>query len=415
MKNLKKLICVVLSVVLLGGLVLTGCTAAPTTSASPSAPATSAAPSTSASASAATTSTAKETTLKVGMVMPMTGGNAFTGEETTNAWKLVLEEAQKDPSWPAGLKIELLLEDDRGVPADAVTAATKLVERDGVQMILGPFTSAETAAMTDYTEKVKIPSISGGAAADYLTTRGYKNYFRVTGSNKMQAYDIPRWLVKKHGWQKIIIANQQTDWGKGLLDVSLATLKDLGVTPVATYTYELNTADFYSLLTKIKGQTYDGILLAANGDELANFVKQAKEVGISCDKIYGYGTDARKLLELLGDIANGYMSNQVIDTVTPKDPAGQHFIASYKAKYNRDASMYAAQGWMVGQVFIQALKEAKTYDAEGIRNALDNVKDVETIGGKVTFDDTNEIWVRQMIQQIQNGKIINIDEASKAD
>ena len=112
----------------------------------------------------------EEIIVKVGIVFPVTGPAAWVGEETINAWKMVFEKANNG-ELPDGMKIEYLIEDDRSNPTESVAAATKLITREKVNVILGPFNSHCAGPVTDYTEKQKIPTLLGGAAATYLQGR----------------------------------------------------------------------------------------------------------------------------------------------------------------------------------------------------------------------------------------------------
>lgn len=352
----------------------------------------------------------QEKIVKVGIVFPITGPNAWVGEETTNAWKMILDKANNgEMGLPKDMKIQYFIEDDRSNATESVAAATKLITREKVSVILGPFNSSVAGPVTDYTEKMKVPTMLGGAAADFLCQRGYQYTFRSNGNNTMQARALPTWLMQKRNWKDIVIIHQQTDWGNGLQEATEKTVEKLGGNIVGSFSYEPNNTDFYSLLTKIKTLQYDGIILAALNDELAPLVRQANELGIPANKMLGYGVDSAKLIEMAGNAAEGFLTSGNFDNLKPNNPEAKAFADEYQAKFNRLPSLYAAQGWVTGTMLIEALKIAKSTDPEGIREALKSLKQVPTVFGKIQYDDQNEAYPIYVILEVKDKQLNSID------
>ena len=285
--------------------------------------------------------------VKLGLLFPVTGPNAWVAEETINACKMIIDAANSG-GLPAGMRIDYVIEDDRSNPTESVAAATKLITSEKVNVIIGPFNSSCAGPVTDYTEQQKIPTLLGGASADFLCQRGYQYTFRSNGNNSMQATSEPTWLVNKRGWKNIVIINQQTDWGTGLDEATRKTVEKLGGRIVDSFGFEPHSTDFYSLLTKVKNLKYDGIVLAVLNDELGPLVRQANELGIDVSKMLGYGVDSAKLVEMAGAAAEGFLTAGNFDNVNPNNPEAVAFVSAYKQKFNRLPSLYAAQGYVDG-------------------------------------------------------------------
>src|SRR3989304_5450544 len=99
--------------------------------------------------------------VKIGVILPFTGGSSIASSEIWNGITLALEEAN-GAGGVLGRKIELVKEDDESVPTKGVTAAQKLVTRDKVVALLGTYNSAVALPASDVARKAKIPMVTGG-------------------------------------------------------------------------------------------------------------------------------------------------------------------------------------------------------------------------------------------------------------
>lgn len=401
MSKITKTLTLMLTLLIVSGLILAGCGSeqAKTTAAN----------STAASSPAASQSplSTQKPTLKLGVIVPLSGANAFVGAENKNAISMYLDEVNARPDYP--VKLEAVFTDDQGDVNQAVSCATKLATQDKVAAVIGPWSSTCTAAASTYLETLKIPSMSVGAGVDTLTKRGLKYYFRATGNNSMQGQRVPIYLATVRNWKNVIVVYQQTDYGVTILKQVKETGPRVSMTVSGEFAYDLNTTDFTSLLAKLKGMTYDGIIMGVSSpEEISNFIKQASELGMDVSKFFGVGVDVGKVASLVGATANGYSSNANFDNIVPTTEVGKKFVTDYKTKYNTTPSLYACQGREVCDVFVQAIKLAATKDSEGITNALKS-NTFTTMYGTVKFDATNENFVSFIIQQIVDGKVKTTD------
>ena len=98
------------------------------------------------------------TPIRVGFVAPLSGAYAQNGRDILNGLRLYLEQIG---SQAAGRKIELIVEDDEAIPANSLTKARKLVERDQVNVMAGALLSSTGYALAPYIESSQIPDLSG--------------------------------------------------------------------------------------------------------------------------------------------------------------------------------------------------------------------------------------------------------------
>ena len=116
-------------------------------------------------------------TIKVGIILPLTGEKANFGEIEWNSFKMALDEINK--TGVKGKKIELLREDDTGKPDIARSAAEKLLSKDNVVMLGGGYGSSETYAISGVAQQKKIPFLINTGSADNITEQGWNFIFRL--------------------------------------------------------------------------------------------------------------------------------------------------------------------------------------------------------------------------------------------
>ena len=115
--------------------------------------------------------------LKIGVVIPLTGEHARAGEIEKNSFLLAMDEINRTGGIK-GKKVSLIIEDDNSQPDLARSAAEKLISEDGVLVLTGASTETvwEIAAVA---QEKKVPFLITSAAADGITEQGWENVFRI--------------------------------------------------------------------------------------------------------------------------------------------------------------------------------------------------------------------------------------------
>ncbi len=106
--------------------------------------------------------------IKIGFFAPLTGFAAQTGKDMLSGLKFYLEQQNYKV---AGRSIVLLMDDTEGKPAVAMTKVRRLVERDGVHVLIGGLMASTGYALKPYVDRKKIPAVYAVMASDDLTQR----------------------------------------------------------------------------------------------------------------------------------------------------------------------------------------------------------------------------------------------------
>jgi branched-chain amino acid transport system substrate-binding protein len=179
----------------------------------------------------------------------------------------------------------------------------------------------------------------------------------------------------------VIIADNSSDYAKGLAKNFKETFTKSGGTIVDEEAYVAKDKDFNAILTKIKDKQFDVIFLPGYYQEAGLIIKQARDLGITQPVLGADGFDSPVLLELAGASAlnNVYFSNHY--SSLDQDPKVQDFIKAFKAKYNAEPNAFHALGYDLGKFIADAIQRAGSTDPTAIKDALASTKDFVGVTG----------------------------------
>jgi branched-chain amino acid transport system substrate-binding protein len=151
---------------------------------------------------------AAEEEVKIGVIFPLSGNLASTGQLLRIGVELAAEIANKKMAgldipmadWEGipglkGAKVKLIFADHRSDPARGADLAKGLIMDDKVVGILGCYNSSVTKSVSTICERYGVPMINSNSTAPGLTTRGYKWFWRTTPNNITFTHDLYRFLL----------------------------------------------------------------------------------------------------------------------------------------------------------------------------------------------------------------------------
>jgi branched-chain amino acid transport system substrate-binding protein len=349
----------------------------------------------------ATGAQAQDTTVKIGLIQPLTGSVAYNGTTDVNGSKLALDEINAKGG-VLGKKLELVIEDGECKPANSVNAAEKLIQRDKVVALSGAFCSSATLAVMPVAANYKIPLITGVSSSAELTEKGNRWFFRATETDALLAKSFAKILFDQLKLRKVAYIGVNDDWGRGGVAEFEKQMTALGATTVMKEYFEHGTSDFYTILTKLRSSGADGAFVAAETQDGSIFVKQKAELGLPI-KVFGVGSWATAdFMKLTGAASEGiYAAVPYASTMnTPKNKA---FVDAYQARYKEAPGKYSAAGYNAINILAEAINRAGSTDAEKIREALTKTN-YEGPNGKFVFDEKGQAsGFNVVLVQLQKG------------
>jgi len=343
-----------------------------------------------------------QTPLKIGVINCATGTQAPIGEYMSNGYKLALEDLQKK-----GIKVELVIEDDTGKPQVSMSAMEKLVTRDRVVGVVGPYSSACANAVSKLAEKYKVPLLVPVASKEEITRQNQKFVFRLSATTEDYAEILISMAQKLGKPRTMVILNENTDFGTSGAKSAKAYAAQVGIQVVMEEAYASGSPDYRSTLAKIKGVKPDLVFMVSYVADGILLMRQAREVGLSPQAFLGAGAGfASSEFAREQAISNNVFSSTQW-TTDVSWPGAKEFGKRYKAKFGKDEVPYHAAN-AYASMMVMAETAAKTGgDREQLRSALRGGKWIG-IMGDVQFVDfngyTNQNKHQMLVEQIQNGK-----------
>ncbi len=325
--------------------------------------------------------------LKIGALLSFTGTFAKLAESIRNGFDLFIKE---NDGQLGGRPVEVLYEDDEGDPQVALRGYRQLVDRDQVNLLVGPVSSTVALALVDQVNRDKQILINPNAAANALSLDKKSDYiYRTSYSNYQLGTPGAAYIAENVGKTAVAIA---PDYPAGLevLPAFKAAYEEAGGTVVQELLPPLGNTDYATYLTQIKEAEPEVLWAFLAGADAINFIKQYRSFGLGENiQFTGMNTWPDPLLtETVGEAAEGIIAATQwfpgLDNETNK-----RFVESYQAEYDETPNQFSVFGYDAGQLIAQGLEEAGSAEPEALIEALKGVT-FQSPRGEITIDpETN--------------------------
>ena len=346
--------------------------------------------------------------IAIGVVLPQTGdlgpGELGPGALVMeNSFNMALEEINASQRL-GGRTLKFIVEDDMSSVEGATAAFNKLIHQDEVPVVLGVWTSQIAESVFPIAQGNKVVAFSPVVIASGLTEIGD---FIFRASHPTEAL-IPSGIAltqAKLGYQRVALISDSVDlFSRDSDAVFRKTLTAHGVEVVSRETFETGDTDFTPQLTRIKALAPDAIFISAQQIEVIHILKQARAVGISADIPFISLVLSIDEIQSAGAAAEGAIT--FTDWVsTSQTPGNEAFVANYTTTYGMQPSVWAAQPYAAVYILTEAISNAASTDSVGIRNALAEIQDLDTILGKFSFDDNGDPIYDPVVLIVKEGKL----------
>ena len=350
-----------------------------------------------------------EDTFKIGLILPMTGGQASTGKQIDNAIKLYMKQHSDTV---AGKKIEVILKDDGALPDKTKTAAQELIVNEKVNVIAGFGVTPAALAAAPLATQGKIPEIVMAAGTSIITEKS-PYLVRTSFTLPQSSTIIGDWAVK-NGIKKV--ATLTSDYAPG--NDALASFKEHftagGGEIVEEVKVPLANPDFAPFLQRMKDAKPDAVFVFVPAGQGGNFMKQYAERGLDKAgiKVIGPGDVMDDdLLNGMGEAALGAVTAHIYSAAHPSQ-ANKDFVATYKKEFNQRPGFMAVGGYDGIHLIYEALnKTGGNADGDKLVEAMKGMK-WESPRGPISIDpDTRDIVQNVYIRKVEkvDGELYNVE------
>jgi branched-chain amino acid transport system substrate-binding protein len=329
-----------------------------------------------------------QSTLKIAVAGPMTGGNATFGEQLRRGAQFAVEDINK-AGGINGKKLELVVADDACEPKQAVSVASRLVEQDGVQAVVGHFCSSSTIPASATYSEGNVLMITPGSTNPKVTDRKLPVVMRTCGRDDQQGSIAGNYIVDKLKAKKVAIIHDKDTYGKGLADATKVQLNKRGVKEVIYEGLTRGEKDFNALVTKIKGAGVDVVYFGGLSPEAGTLVRQLREQGVKAAFMSDDGIADKAFIAAAGGNAN---VNGVLMTFGD-DPrtnaAGQTVVKRFRAA-GFEPEGFTLYSYASVQAVAAALKGSKSTGGADLAKWLKG-HTVPTVMGPKAWDANGDL------------------------
>lgn len=348
--------------------------------------------------------------IKIGFPGPITGPASFLGQQMKWGADQAIEDINKRGG-VLGRKVAFIMQDSQCRPADAVSAAEKLVSQDKVDVLLGDLCSGATMAVMPLAEKAGKPMIVSISTLPEITEKagvgGNKWVFRTVPDDRMLAGVIGTQLAKT---KTIAFLAEDTDYGRSAIKL---VKERLGAdTKVISEDYVKNTeTDFLPMLTKFRSSKPEALAVYVLDQQGFNFMKQYTQFGLTMPLVARPPLVAPLVKDMLatGKFDGSWTVYPYYDQFS--SPTNDAFTKPFAEK-NKQGPHYVAYGIYESiMVAADAIQRAGTTESAAVRDALTKTQ-YKGILGTIAFDDHNQSRNNLMFMKVEQGKLVVKDLVS---
>jgi branched-chain amino acid transport system substrate-binding protein len=344
---------------------------------------------------------------RIGAVYALSGTFAIYSPTIRNA----IDMATADLNGQGGVKLEVMLEDDRSTKDDAINVYQKFIQRDNALLIMGPLTGGQVFAAAPLAQRAKVPVMLTSVATPGVMKVG-DYVFRTSVES---ATIIPNTVKVAKGQLKIKkvaqVYTNDDQFSVGEFKAYEAALKAAGIQVATVETVRTGDVDFSAQLTKIKSLGVDAIVISSQGQESVGLMTQARKLGL--DKVAFLGGNAFNssgVVKEAGDAMEGALSATPW-SIGMTHPRNVEFVKRYRERFKSDPDWLAAQTYDALFIIRQALTSAKISRSDNVatartklRDALAAIKSYDGVLGKVEFKADHDPVVPGAVIKVENGK-----------
>ena len=341
--------------------------------------------------------------ITIGVVLPTTGRlSSSFGVPIGAGLQLALEEINN--SQLAGRSIKFIIEDDQSTVEGAVAAYNKLIQQDGVPVILGPATSTQTQETFPIAQENGVVGFSPTSAARGLSAIG-DFVFRATITTDILIPNGIETTAAKLGYNTAATMYDESDLFSTDSDEAVReALAANGVEVLITETFQGGDTDFTAQLTRIRDANPDIIFISSLAPDKPRIMIQGRQLGIPNSVPFVMRTLTIADVQAAGDAAEGAIT--FVAWASAVDiPENQAFVQNYSAKYGVEPNNYAARAYAGLHILAEAIANAQSTDSIAIRDAMANITDFDTVFGKFSFNEVGDAVYDPKILIVANGQL----------
>jgi len=300
-----------------------------------------------------------------------------------------------------GRPVELKHYDDRSRDTGAIEGFTRLIEQDGADFLVGPYSSSLTLEASLVAEQHDIPMVASAASSEQIWNRGLQNIFGI--DTPAGSYLSELTVARDAGVKTVALLYARTEFGEEVAAGARQIAKQDDLTVVVDEGYEPEQRDFSALAERLRGENVDLIMGITSLEDSIALVQHLKQAGVRPKMLaFTIGPALFEFGDRLGADAEGVLGVVQWLRSVPL-PGSEDFAYRYRQRYGHNPGVYAAIGYSAGQVIEAAVRLAGSTEPGTVREQLRTMR-FRSLLGRYQVDDTGrQIGKRNYVLQWQDG------------
>ncbi len=315
--------------------------------------------------------------LKLGASLSLTGRFSDSAKYVQEGYLLWSEHVNARGGL-AGRPAQVVTYDDESNPDTGRVLAERLIDRDGVLVLLGPYSSPITDAIATASERAQVPMVGTIASDSSIWERRKLRWtFQAFPSSDFDHEGFLKILGDKGGVKKLAIVYEEAPFSIAAKDWAVKRAKEMGLT-VDAFGYNPGAQDFRSIIERIVAFGAEAVSMGGYYQPSIALTRQMIERGYNPVGYHFIQAADGVTKDALGANVEGIFGRSAWEA-TIDTPANRAFVQAYRTRFNRVPSYHSAAAYAAGQLYDAAIK-VKGADRKAIRDHLASAS-IETVLG----------------------------------
>ncbi|MFN2241686.1 MAG: branched-chain amino acid ABC transporter substrate-binding protein [Anaerolineae bacterium] len=341
---------------------------------------------------------------------PLSGFQANAGQTVLGGARLAADQINRAGGL-LGYKVTVVGLDDESDSDVAVDIAAEIESAvdsgENVVGVIGHLNSGQTLAAMEVYKNLSVVVITPTASEVSLTQKGYQNFFRANANDTAQARVDAEFLVNQLGAKRVAVIYNDDPYGQGLGQLISGDLQALGAEVVLSLQVAVEQSTFADEIPQILAAQPDAVFYAGYEVEAPYLRYELVEAGSDAAFLASDGAFLTTTIDEAGSAADG----MYVSAFGPRPDAAvdETWIKEYQAVEYRNPDTYSINGYSALEVLAEGVKQAGSFDATQVANAIRGLSSIETPMGDLSYDPEGDLENQTIyIFQVQDGDWVQV-------
>ena len=355
-------------------------------------------------------------TIKIGSSLGLTGYGSATDGHWRDGLVIAIEAINKQGG-VLGKKLELVYEDNKSTPQQAVVVYRKMMSEDKVVSFNSGCISAGNFAAASFVTKAKLPMFLCSILPRQADEQKWA--FQFLPPPKYEVDTRYQYLKEKTQIRKIGILADPSPYVMLMKGIAEKAAEEFGLQVVASETYQQDDADFSVQMGRINAAGAGAVIMLGQGNAVVTAANTIRTLGLTKMLMLG-SINELEILEAAGKVlGDQYLFPSPLIQIAAEDmsvitepkarAAAEPFVKAMKDKYGKSDNAQASRAWDSLMMMVAAMKKANTTEGEAVRNAFEQLGHYDGAGASYDFTAEQHIGITKNpyeLAQMKDGKLV---------